>query len=84
MHEQYITSTFLITDGTSSYTVFIYGCGEIGWGGALIGWRSDDYYEYHPLSVLPNSTAVGCLYSLTYCAIVYKVASSDILKEESE
>ena len=69
------TSTFqgiLITDGSSSYAVFIYECGGMEWGGAAIGWQaSTSQYNSHSLSGLSSSYTVGCLYSSSYSAIVY-------------
>ena len=76
---QSITNTFqgiLITDGISSYAVFIYECGGMEWGEGVIGWQqsSSSRFDWHFLSGMRNSTSIGCLYSSTYSAVVYKVA----------
>ena len=45
------------------------------WGGAEIGWRaSSSLYQEHYLSG-PNSDDVGCEYSFSYSAIVYRLDS---------
>ena len=73
---QSTTVTFqavLITDGSDSYAVFIYDCGGMGWGGATIGWQdSATLYREHYLSG-SSSADVGCLYSNSNSAIVYKL-----------
>ena len=74
---QSTTNTFqgiLITDGTYSYAVFIYECGGMEWGGGEIGWRDGSSKQVsHPLSGSSNSNDIGCLYSETYSAIVYRL-----------
>ena len=74
---QLTTNTFqtiLITDGTVSYAVFIYECGGMEWGGGEIGWRDGSSEQVsHPLSGRSNSNDIGCLYSNTYSAIVYRL-----------
>ena len=73
---QSITSTFqgiLITDGTNSYAVFIYECGGMEWGGGVIGWRDRSTEDFHDLSGERDSNLIGCLYSSSYSAIVYKL-----------
>ena len=63
----------LITDDVTSYAVFIYECGGMGWGGATIGWEANGtLYREHPLSGY-SSADVGCEYSSTYSAIVYRI-----------
>ena len=74
---QSITNTFqgiLITDGSSSYVVFVYECGGMEWGGGVIGWQASrtDFYT-HYLSRRIDSNDVGCLYSSSYSAIVYRL-----------
>ena len=64
----------LITDGSSSYAVFICKCGSMEWGGGVIGWQANtSEYNSHYLSGDSNSSEVGCLYSNTYSAIVFKL-----------
>ena len=76
---QLSTSTFqavLITDGSASYAVFIYECGGMGWGGAVIGWAdSETAYERHPLSGDFFSTNVGCEFSFSYSALLYRIGT---------
>lgn len=74
---QFATSTFqavLITNGSSSYAVFTYECGEMEWSGATIGWAySNSVYQRHPLSRSRNSDDIGCRYSSTSSIIVYRL-----------
>ena len=76
-YTQYSTNTFqgiLITDDSSSYAVFIYDCGSMEWGGGVIGWQEDlSDYNSHYLSGESDSNDVGCLYSSSFSAIVFKV-----------
>ena len=78
-HMQGITNTFqaiLITDGTDSYAVFIYECGGMEWGGGVIGWQASfSNYMSHYLSGHLNSNDIGCLYSSSYSAVVYRLDS---------
>ena len=71
------TNTFqgiLITNGSSSYAVFVYDCGSMEWGGGVIGWQEgSSQYNSHYLSGDINSNDVGCLYSNTYSAVVFKI-----------
>ena len=72
------TNTFqgiLITDDVTSYAVFIYECGGMGWGGATIGWEaSSTEYESHYLSGDSDNYKIGCLYSNKYSAIAYQLS----------
>ena len=44
------------------------------WGGGLIGWQEGySQYNTHYLSGDSNSSEVGCLYSTTYSAVVFKI-----------
>ena len=74
---QVITSTFqgiLITDGFNSYAVFIYECGGMEWSRGEIGWRDGSSEQVsHSLSDRYNSDDIGCLYSNTYSAVVYRL-----------
>ena len=74
------TQCVLISDGSAvygydSYAVFIYECGGMTLNGATIGWQGLESYEYrvHELSGA-NSAQVGCRYSSTHGAIVYKLS----------
>ena len=79
---QSITNSFqgiLITDGDSSYAVFIYECGGVEWGGGVIGWQANSsHFEEHFLSDKPDSDVIGCWYSDTYSAIVYRLDSKTV------
>ena len=74
---QFATNTFqgiLIGDSISSYAVFIYDCGSMGWGGGVIGWQDDfSQYNSHYLSGESDSNDIGCLYSNSYSAVVFKI-----------
>ena len=44
------------------------------WGGGVIGWQASiSQYNSHYLSGDSDSSEVGCLYSDTYSAIVFKL-----------
>ena len=78
-NSQISTNTFqaiLITSYLKhSYAVFIYKCGGMNWGGGEIGWRASFLEHYsHYLSGDSNSNDIGCLYSSTYSAIVYRIS----------
>ena len=74
---QTITNTFqaiLITDGTDSYAVFIYECGGMEWSGGVIGWQDSSFnYASHYLSGHSDSNDIGCLYSSSYSAVVFRL-----------
>lgn len=68
MVEPYISqaNTFqavLITDGTKSYAVHIYKCGEMEWGDeSTIGFNAGaDYFENHPITGHFQSHLIACL-----------------------
>ena len=45
----------------------------MNWGGATIGWAdSNSLYQRHSLSG-SDSVTVGCQYSSTYSAVVYRL-----------
>ena len=75
---QTVNNTFqgiLITDGTDSYAVFIYECGGMEWGGGVIGWQaSPSHYASHSRSADSQNSNIGCLYSSSYSAVVYKLS----------
>ena len=44
------------------------------WGGGVIGWSANSsIFEEHFLSDKPNSNVIGCWYSNSYSAIVYRL-----------
>ena len=80
---QSVTNTFqsiLITDGTDTYAVFIYECGAMEWGGGVIGWQADpSLYVSQSSSGDSDNNEIGCQYSSSYSAIVYKLSKFNIL-----
>ena len=77
------TNTFqaiAITDGSQSYAVYTYRCGDLGWsGGATIGYNGGpvgNFYANHPLSGTTSANAIACLNSdLTeWFNLVYNVS----------
>ena len=58
-----IFQAILITNGSQSYAVFTYKCGEMRWSGqATIGFGfSGNIFKHFPLSGTINDTAVACL-----------------------
>ena len=77
MSTQNVTNTFqciLITDGYSSYAVFIYKCGGMEWGGGVIGWQAGlSHYASQSSSGDSDNNDIGCLYSSGNSAIVFKL-----------
>ena len=76
MRVQYIlhllqTNTFqavLVTDGTNSFTIFIYRCGDIQWDveavsrGATIGFGAgSELFSNHRLTLVQDATSIDCL-----------------------
>ena len=79
---QLTTNTFqgvIITDGSTSYAVFLYHCPSMEWSGnAVIGWQASSfYYRNHPLSGTSDAKQVACLNTTTssYNAVVFKLSS---------
>ena len=76
---QYDTNRFqgvLITDGYYSYAVFIYQCGDMEWGGGVIGWQaSTSHYASYYLSGESNSNDVACAnsYYSSYNTLVFRL-----------
>ena len=56
----------MVTDGTDSFAIFIYQCGDLEWsGGATIGFSaSSELFSNHRLSRSPIITSIGCLNAL--------------------
>ena len=68
----------LLTDGTQSYTVFTYKCGELNWvrDAAAIGFSAGpSLYANHLLSRRFNVRSIACLNSpeSPWSNVVYKV-----------
>ena len=78
---QSTTNTFqgvLITDGTTSYAVFLYYCSSMEWSGnAVIGWQVSSFrYRNHPLSGTSDAKQVACLNTATssYNTVLFKLS----------
>ena len=71
----------LITDGVSSYAVFIYKCNDMEWSGeAKIGWQASSVlYAAHRLSGTANARDVACLNTPTTSssALIYRLTRID-------
>ena len=68
----------LITDGSSSYAVFIYNCSNMEWGGSVINWyQSETHYAVYYASGLSNSNRAVCGYQTTiFTTLVYRIDKS--------
>ncbi len=55
----------LITNGTKSYAVYTYQCGELQWSNeATIGFNAGgDIYENHPLSGQTHANSIACVHT---------------------
>ena len=72
------TNTFqsvLITDGTKSYAVYTYQCGEMEWGDeSTIGFNAgQDYYENHPVTGHFQSHFIACLQNISAESLITNV-----------
>ena len=75
---QSITNTFqgiLISDGSSSYAVFIYDCSNMEWGGGVIGWQQSttQYASYTESGLRSSNRAVCGFQTSSYTTLVYKI-----------
>jgi hypothetical protein len=77
------TNTFqaiAITDGSQSYAVYTYRCGDLGWsGGATIGYNGGpvgNFYANHPLSRTSSVNSIACLnFDVTeWSNVVYNIS----------
>ena len=68
----------LITNGTTSYAVFIYRCGLMGWSGsASIGYYAvGSFYQNHPLANSATANTIACVNSPTsvWSNVVYQLS----------
>ena len=57
----------LITNGTKSYAVYTYKCGEMEWGDeSTIGFNAGgEYYENHPITGHFQSHYISCLQNIS-------------------
>ena len=78
---QFTTNTFqgvLITDGSTSYAVFLYHCPSMEWSrNAVIGWQaSSSRYRNHPLSGNSDASEVACLNpDSSYNTVIFQLNS---------
>ena len=77
------TNTFqgvVITDGSTSFAVFIYRCGSIGWSGdAVIGFKAiGGFFKNHPLSGAV-ADCIACTGSpALFNTVIYKLTKEGI------
>ena len=79
---QSISNTFqgiLISNGTSSYAVFIYDCTNMEWGGGVIGWQqSTTQYASHSNSGLISSNEAVCGFqTISFTSLVYRIEGGE-------
>ena len=69
----------MVTDGTNSFAIFIYRCGDLEWnGGATIGYgASSEMFSNHRLSRSPFITFIGCLNTPNsqFFTVLYEVSN---------
>ena len=69
----------MATDGTNSFAVFIYKCGDLKWnGGATIGYgASSEMFSNHRLSET-KPTSIACLNSPDnqFYTVIYELTDS--------
>ena len=75
---QSTTNTFqgiLISDGSSSYAVFIYDCSNMEWGGGVIGWQQSttQYGSYYASGQTSSNSAVCGLQTSSFTTFVYRI-----------
>ena len=66
----------MATDGTSSYAIFSYRCGELDWHNrdTVIGFSAgSDFYANHNYSLSGAVTDIDCLSGADWTSIVYYV-----------
>ena len=68
----------LVTDGTTSYAVFIYQCGLMGWSGyASIGYYAvGNFSQNHPLANSVSANTIACvnLPTSVWSNVVYQLS----------
>ena len=79
---QSISNTFqgiLISNGTSSYAVFIYDCSNMEWGHGVIGWQqSTTQYASHSNSGLISSNEAVCGFqTISFTSLVYRIEGGE-------
>ena len=77
--------TVMVTDGNTSFAIFIYRCGDLQWTrhGATIGFgASFEFVSNHWLSGSQNVTSIACLNTpdSQFFSLLYKVTESGYTK----
>ena len=77
------TNTFqavMVTDGTNSFAIFIYRCGDLQWsGGATIGYgASSEMFSNHRFSGTFFTTSIACLNTPDnqFVTLLYEITNS--------
>ena len=85
------TNTFqavLVTDGTNSFAIFIYGCGDLEWGsGATIGFGAGfELFSNHQLSISGDATSIACINTLDnqFFTVLYDTSNFEEGKLQQE
>jgi len=68
----------LATDGTSSYAIFTYRCGDINWArSSSIGYNAPGgIFLNHPLAGGPGAANIDCSGSQTWTNLLYNLTGS--------
>ena len=78
----------VITDGSTSYAVFTYRCGDMNWAfGPTIGFNAaGDYYVNHPNTGSRNGEEIACLNSPTseWYNLVYEISLPNATNQTAE
>jgi hypothetical protein len=78
----------IITNGTSSYAIYIYNCDLMGWSGydtyATIGYNLNGDYENHYLSGSLSANTIACLSSpaTKWYNLVYPIDMAGVREEQ--
>ena len=80
---QSTTNTFqgiVISDGSSSYAVFIYNCTNMEWGGGVIGWQQSTLqYASHYASGQSSANSAVCGFQTSLLgSLLYKIGEYPI------
>ena len=74
----------VITNGTKSYAVYTYKCGELQWSNeATIGFNAGgEFYDNHPLSGEPHANSIACVHigdNTTWNNVIYDLVPDGIV-----
>jgi hypothetical protein len=77
----------LITNGTTTHTIYTYSCGLMEWSGynsyATIGYNLNGDYENHFLSGLPAAYSIACSSSSKWNNLVYTVDMTGVNDDQT-